>query len=83
MEVFDEKQNKLKKSTLSVIENLYRTSDNGLEIFYPIFPLVECIPMRVTKNVNVKLGIANGTSAKIFGAQFPREIDIDELHCSI
>lgn len=45
MAVFEKKGKKLNKNLLKELEELYQSSDNSLDIFYPIFPIVEIIPV--------------------------------------
>lgn len=52
MAVFDKKKNKANKRTLKEMEDLYRRSDNRIERFYPIFAIVEGIPVKFTQNFN-------------------------------
>lgn len=51
--VFDKTKKNLNRYFLKEMKDLYSCSDNKLERFYPIFPLAEGLPVKITKNITI------------------------------
>lgn len=81
MTVFDKKK-KLNKNLLKEIEELYRTSYNSIDRYCPRFPILEGITVKVTQNIILKLGIANGTEGNIIVAEHPNGYELQSLNLS-
>ena len=88
MAEFKRKKKKLDKEDLTNLKELYNAPDNKLDRFSPIFPVIQGLGVSITQNYSIGLGIANGTSGKIVGADFPsgsefQRIDDLEIDCYV